>query len=54
VVERDFSPIDFRLLRGIVRFKVLRFDRFALDLTRGSLRSREQGIDRQPKSFAVL
>jgi DNA-binding winged helix-turn-helix (wHTH) protein len=33
---------------------VLRFDRFALDLTRGCLRSGEQDIDLQPKTFAVL
>jgi adenylate cyclase len=37
-----------------VQFRVLRFDRFALDLTRGRLRSGEQEIDLQPKSFAVL
>jgi len=37
-----------------VQFEVLRFDRFALDLTRGFLRSGEQDIDLQPKSFAVL
>jgi hypothetical protein len=34
--------------------KVFAFDRFALDLTRGLLRSVEQHIDLQPKSFAVL
>jgi TolB-like protein len=34
--------------------RVLAFDRFALDLTRGRLRSGEQDIDLQPKSFAVL
>jgi len=34
--------------------RVLRFDRFALDLTRGSLRSGEQDIDLPPKAFAVL
>jgi adenylate cyclase len=37
-----------------VRFRVLRFDRFALDLSRGRLRSGEQDIDLPPKSFAVL
>jgi TolB-like protein len=37
-----------------VQFRVLRFDRFALDLTRGRLRSGEQDIDLQPKSFTVL
>jgi hypothetical protein len=37
-----------------VQFRVLRFDRFALNLTRGRLRSGEQDIDLQPKSFAVL
>jgi DNA-binding winged helix-turn-helix (wHTH) protein len=37
-----------------VQSRVLRFDRFALDLTRGRLRSGEQDIDLQPKSFAVL
>jgi sulfatase modifying factor 1 len=33
---------------------VLRFDRFALDLTRGSLRSSDQDIDLRRKTFEVL
>ncbi len=37
-----------------MRFRVLRFDRFALDLTRGRLRAGKQDIDLQPKAFAVL
>jgi DNA-binding winged helix-turn-helix (wHTH) protein len=34
--------------------KVVQFDRFALDLTRGCLRNGEQGIDLRPKTFQVL
>ena len=34
--------------------KVLRFDRFALDLTRGHLRNGEQEIRLRPKAFQVL
>lgn len=37
-----------------MQFRVLRLDRFALDLTRGRLRAGEHDIDLQPKSFAVL
>ena len=33
---------------------VLRFDRFALDLTRGCLRIGEQDIELPPKPFEVL
>jgi hypothetical protein len=34
--------------------RVLRFDRFALDLTRGCLRLGDQVIDLRPKTFEVL
>jgi pimeloyl-ACP methyl ester carboxylesterase/DNA-binding winged helix-turn-helix (wHTH) protein len=34
--------------------KVLRFDRFLLDLTRGCLRAGEQDIDLRPKAFQLL
>jgi formylglycine-generating enzyme required for sulfatase activity len=34
--------------------RVLRFDRFALDLTRGCLRTGDQNIDLRPKAFEVL
>jgi formylglycine-generating enzyme required for sulfatase activity/DNA-binding winged helix-turn-helix (wHTH) protein len=34
--------------------RVLRFDRFALDLTRGCLRTGDQTIDLRPKTFEVL
>jgi DNA-binding winged helix-turn-helix (wHTH) protein len=34
--------------------RVLLFDRFALDLTRGSLRGPDQDIDLRPKAFEVL
>jgi len=34
--------------------KVLRFDRFVLDLTRGCLRAGEQDIDLRPKAFQLL
>src|SRR5258707_13880329 len=34
--------------------RVLRFDRFTLDLTRGSLRQGDQIIDLRPKAFEVL
>jgi adenylate cyclase len=34
--------------------RVLRFDRFALDLTRGYLRAGHQDIDLRPKAFEVL
>jgi formylglycine-generating enzyme required for sulfatase activity/DNA-binding winged helix-turn-helix (wHTH) protein len=34
--------------------RVLRFDRFALDLTRGCLRTGDQDIDLRPKAFEVL
>ena len=37
-----------------MQFRVLRFDRFALDLTRGHLRAGVEDIDLQPKTFAVL
>src|SRR5215813_15272058 len=33
---------------------VLRFERFALDLTRGRLRAGDQEIDLRPKTFEVL
>ena len=34
--------------------EVFRFDRFALDLTRGSLRTADGNIDLRPKVFEVL
>ena len=34
--------------------RVLRFDRFALDLARGCLRVGDQDIDLRPKAFEVL
>jgi DNA-binding winged helix-turn-helix (wHTH) protein len=34
--------------------RVLRFDRFALDLARGCLRAGDQDIDLRPKTFEVL
>jgi DNA-binding winged helix-turn-helix (wHTH) protein len=34
--------------------KVLRFDRFVLDLTRGCLRTGEQEIGLRPKAFQLL
>ena len=34
--------------------RVLRFDRFALDLTRGCLRTGDQDINLPPKAFEVL
>src|SRR6516162_11344829 len=34
--------------------RVLRFDRFTLDLARGSLRAGDQDIDLRPKTFEVL
>jgi len=34
--------------------RILRFDRFVLDLRRGSLRAREQDIELRPKAFEVL
>src|SRR5215467_11007670 len=34
--------------------KVLRFDRFALDLARGRLRAGDQDIELRPKTFEVL
>src|SRR5260370_33430699 len=34
--------------------RVLRFDRFALDLARGCLRAGDQEIDLRPKTFEVL
>src|SRR5215470_7634438 len=34
--------------------RVLRFDRFALDLTRGCLRAGDQEINLRPKTFEVL
>ena len=34
--------------------RVLRFDRFALDLTRGCLRTADQDIDLRPKAIEVL
>lgn len=37
-----------------VAHKVLRFDRFVLDLTRGCLRAGEQEIDLRPKAFQLL
>ena len=61
--ENDFSPKNYRLTdddpspeRGmdhIVR-RVLRFDRFALDLVRGCLRAGNQEIALRPKTFEVL
>jgi DNA-binding winged helix-turn-helix (wHTH) protein len=35
-------------------YKVLRFDRFVLDLTRGSLRTGETDIELRPKAFELL
>src|SRR6266478_6342901 len=35
-------------------YRVLRFDRFALDLARGCLRAGDQEIDLRPKAFEVL
>ena len=64
--KADFSAIFFRLpmkpwrKRGMNRpmdqivHRVLRFDRFPLDLTRGCLRAGEQDIDLRPKAFEVL
>lgn len=42
--------------RSIAQFahRILRFDRFALDLTRGCLRTGEQEIELRPKAFEVL
>src|SRR5262245_60956877 len=37
-----------------VAHKVLRFDRFVLDLTRGCLRSGPQEIELRPKAFELL
>jgi DNA-binding winged helix-turn-helix (wHTH) protein len=34
--------------------RILRFDRFALDLTRGCLRSGERDLALRPKAFQVL
>ena len=34
--------------------QILRFDRFALDLTRGCLRSGERDLELRPKAFKVL
>src|SRR5712672_3175536 len=34
--------------------RILRFDRFALDLARGCLRAGDQEIDLRPKTFEVL
>src|SRR5712692_4941209 len=34
--------------------RILRFDRFALDLARGCLRAGDQAIDLRPKTFEVL
>src|SRR4051812_37531761 len=34
--------------------RVLRFDRFALDLNRGCLRAEDREIDLRPKAFEVL
>jgi formylglycine-generating enzyme required for sulfatase activity len=34
--------------------RILRFDRFALDLTRGCLRIDDRGVDLRPKAFEVL
>jgi DNA-binding winged helix-turn-helix (wHTH) protein len=34
--------------------KVLRFDRFVLDLTRGCLRTSDHEIDLRPKAFQLL
>src|SRR5215471_12952666 len=34
--------------------RILRFDRFVLDLTRGCLRTGERDIDLRPKTFRVL
>src|SRR5882762_9279640 len=34
--------------------RILRFDRFVLDLTRGCLRAGDQDIDLRPKAFEVL
>ena len=37
-----------------VGHRILLFDRFALDLTRGSLRAGEHDIELRPKAFEVL
>src|SRR5262245_22032648 len=37
-----------------VVYRVLRFDRFVLDLSRGCLRAGDQEIDLRPKTFEVL
>jgi len=37
-----------------VVYRVLRFDHFVLDLSRGCLRAGDQEIDLRPKTFEVL
>jgi len=37
-----------------IAHRVLRFDRFVLDLTRGCLRAGDEDIDLRPKAFEVL
>jgi formylglycine-generating enzyme required for sulfatase activity len=44
---------DGRLMDRVV-LRILRFDRFALDLRRGSLRAGDQDIELRPKAFEVL
>src|SRR2546421_9764009 len=39
---------------GDIVHKVLRFDRFVLDLTRGCLRAGDHEIDLRPKAFQLL
>jgi formylglycine-generating enzyme required for sulfatase activity len=63
VAENDFSPKNCRSTddhpspeqgMGHIVHKVLRFDRFALDLTRSCLRAGDEEIDLRPKTFEVL
>jgi len=39
---------------GHIVHRILRFDRFALDLARGCLRAGDREIDLRPKTFEVL
>ena len=41
-------------MKHVAVYRVLNFDRFALDLARGSLRAGEQDIELRPKAFEVL
>jgi adenylate cyclase len=54
MIDLSMGSAHVRRRMDHIVHKVLRFDRFVLDLTRGCLRTGEQEIDLRPKAFQLL